>query len=445
MRHIRTWADVPRPSGSARHAEVVDAVQAALELQGMPVTRQADRGLTNLIGGVGEGGVWLVAHSDSVEGAPGAADDGLGLGVIVEAVRALSWDELPPDLHVLITDGEEDGLLGAKLHTRADVPPRLVLNVEARGSGGPAFMFQVAGPEEPLISAFAAAGCRAQTSSLAATVYALLPNDTDFTVFRRAGWWGYDFALIGDPHRYHSAEDTPDNLDPRSIQQVGDCVVGIAREWLGRPLDASTAPRAWLRVPGGTLVMPEWLVRLSALAILLFPRPSRDLWRGALALVGAVVASVAAGVGLLFAAMKLRPDFWERAAEMPGAESWYMYAFVAGFVIAVAAAGGRRVEGWLASLALLGAALAALVPDVGYVFVPSIVAAAALRRFDLGRAVWLPVAAAAAFVAGLTTGPVFAAIYPALTTRALPVLVVVPVLLTGWALTRGRDEPLFWR
>lgn len=444
MEHIRAWADAPRPTGSDRHAEVVDAVEAALVATGMPVVRERGRGLTNLVGGTGEGGVWLVAHSDSVAEAPGAADDGLGLGVVVESVRALAQGGLAPDLHVLITDGEEAGLLGAKLHTRLGGEPdpamtrRLVLNVEARGSGGPAFMFQVAGPEAPLISAFAEAGCAAQTSSLAATVYALLPNDTDFTVFRLAGWSGYDFALIGAPHRYHSPEDTPDNLDPRSVQQVGDCVVGLARQWLGRPLSSTPAPRAWLRVPGGTLVFPEWLVRLSALAILLFPRPTRDAWRGALAMVGAVVAAVIVGIGLLYAAMELRPDFWDRAAEMPGAEPWYIAAFVVGCALATLAAGGRRTEGWLLTTGVLGATLAALVPDVGYLFVPAIVAAAALQRHDAGRPRWALVAGVAALLGGLTTGPVFAAIYPALTTRALPVLAVVPLFLIGWALSRRR-------
>jgi hypothetical protein len=48
----------------------------------------------------------------------------------------------------------------------------------------------------------------------------------------------------------------------------------------------------------------------------------------------------------------------------------------------------------------------------------------------------------AAFAAGLVVAPVLQAIYPALTSRAAPVLAVVPLLLLGWlAPGARRDDP----
>lgn len=219
MGRIRVWSPEPRPTGSEAHEAVVDSLDHDLTSLGFDVQRQTPGALTNLVAsspGAGPEGVWLVAHSDSVAAAPGAADDGLGLGVVLEAARALSVERPPGRLHVLITDGEERGLRGATAFVHdAPAADRLAINIDARGTEGPAYMFQMAGSTPELLSAWRASGCAAEATSLAQTVYDLLPNDTDFTVFRGAGWRGYNFALIGGAWRYHTADDTIANLAPR--------------------------------------------------------------------------------------------------------------------------------------------------------------------------------------------------------------------------------------
>lgn len=452
--HIRAWAQAPRPSGSPAHAAVVDAAEAELRRLGFDVAREETRGLTNLVAsapGVGaDGGVWLVAHSDTVAVSPGAADDGLGLGVAMEAARALSVDGVPPDLHVLLTDGEEEGLLGAESHAAgvagrgALATRRVILNVEARGTEGPAYMFQLAGPSPALLDIWQAAGCSAQATSLARAVYDQLPNDTDFTVFRRAGWWGYDFALIGGASRYHAPEDTPENLDPRSVQQVGDCVVGLARGWLGRTLapHAPDAARVYFQVPGTTVVVPPSLVQVLGLAALfMMPRP-----RGWAALVGlgawllAPVVALAGGLGLYQLAVAVRPDFWDRAAEMVAPGPWYIAAAALGVAVTAGVAWlGGHVElrlrdwedtqlgwGWHAATVALAAVAACAVPTAGYVLVPGAWASVFLAR-GVPRLAVVP-----ALLAGLVVTPVLCAIFPALTMRMLPILAVVPVLTLGW-------------
>lgn len=444
MAHVHAWATAPRPTGSARHAEVLDGVEAALRDTGLDVRRHpfVVDGLAgqNLVaGGGGADGVWLVAHSDSVPEAPGAADDGFGLAVVVEAARALAVDGPPAGLHVLITDAEERGLHGARAEAaRAPGERRLVLNVEARGASGPVYMFQTAGAADRLLAAWTASGCRAQATSLARTVYDLLPNDTDFTIFRRAGWVGYDFALIHDAWRYHSPDDVPAGLDPRSVQQAGDCVVGLARAWLGAALpEPSGAAPVYAQVAGPTVVVPGWAVRAGGLLVLaleLWPGPSRAAGGrglGVLAWLLAAGLSVAAGLGLLAAFPLAWPDFWDRVAEAPGAGPRFGLLLAVGVVVpagvlTLARRWGPAERGWLGVAVGIGAVAALALPAVGYVLLPGAFAAAFALR---GRA-WP--AAAAALIGGVLLVPVLHAIYPALTSRAAPVLVGLPTLLLGF-------------
>ncbi len=83
----------------------------------------------------------MMAHYDSVGAGPGAGDDGSGTAALLEVARALARE---PDarhgLAWLFTDGEEVGLLGAQAFVEQHpLFPRVgvVVNVEARGSGGP--------------------------------------------------------------------------------------------------------------------------------------------------------------------------------------------------------------------------------------------------------------------------------------------------------------------
>jgi len=449
---LAPWATAPRPTGSPAHAAVLDSLSATLTATGFEVRRELspDGRLVNLVAaapGAPVGGVWLTAHSDSVPRGPGAADDGLGLAVVTEAARALSVGGVPAGLHVLITDGEELGLYGAKAHVAADRAAsgegerasRLVLNVEARGTEGPAYMFQTAGTEGELLQAWRESGCRAQATSLAHSIYAVLPNDTDFTIFRRAGWWGYDFALIDGAWRYHTPEDTLANLSPASVQAVGDCVTGLARAWLGRELGLGEpkpeAARVYAQVGGVTVEAPGWAVRLAAALPLLLLRPSRRVLAGA----GAWALALVAAIGLAIFTMAPLAAFWPGFATRP-AEALHPYPLF-GFAVALGlgcAVGAFRalrrfspIGGWLDLAAVGAAATAIFLPAAGYALVPG-AWASALRARGHERA-----AVAAALAAGLLLGPVLLGACVGLTSRMLPVLAVLPLLTVGWLLPRG--------
>ena len=67
------------------------------------------------------------------------------------------------------------------------------------------------------------------TGSSFVAVYRYLPNDSDFSVYCHNGWTGLNFAFIGDAQRYHTADDTLENLDWRSVQHHGENALAISR------------------------------------------------------------------------------------------------------------------------------------------------------------------------------------------------------------------------
>ncbi|HWZ45835.1 MAG TPA: M20/M25/M40 family metallo-hydrolase [Candidatus Saccharimonadales bacterium] len=251
LAHIRAIARVPHTIGSTPNAEASEYLTAQLSALGMNPQVTTAVGIHNgsrvliagktrniiarLSGTANSRAVMLVAHYDSVASGPGAADDAAGVAAILEAVRALArGPQLRNDLIVLVTDGEEAGLLGAEAFVAShpwmnDVG--LVMNFEARGNRGPSLLFETSANNASLIKEFARAAPYPTGSSLFYAFYKLLPNDTDFTVFRLAGTPGLNFAFGGRLEAYHSWLDTADNLDPASLQHHGSYVLSLARHF----------------------------------------------------------------------------------------------------------------------------------------------------------------------------------------------------------------------
>lgn len=181
----------------------------------------------------GEGkAIILMAHYDSVPAGPGASDDESGVATVLETIRALKARGLRSQhpILALLTDGEEAGLLGAAsfLHDpalRARVGA--VINVEARGTRGRSLLFQTSPGDGGLIDLYASHVANYATSSLYAEIYRLLPNDTDLTLFIRAGFPAFNFAFSENVADYHTALDRQENLDPRTLQQHGDNLLGV--------------------------------------------------------------------------------------------------------------------------------------------------------------------------------------------------------------------------
>ena len=231
-----------RPIGTPENARARQYVIDQLQLYGYDVrvqetdARRPDLGLTarvaNVIAvkaGADRNAIGLISHYDSSPEAPGAADDGLGVAVSLEAARVLAArQDRRHTLMVLVTDGEESGLMGAAgLVTDRDVMERLnaYINIEATGSGGNALLFETGPGNGWLVKPWAKSAPHPRGASFALEIYKRLPNDTDFSIFKRHDLPGLNFAAIGDSYAYHTARDTADRLDTDALAKTGENVV----------------------------------------------------------------------------------------------------------------------------------------------------------------------------------------------------------------------------
>lgn len=239
---IEQIAREPHPTGSAANARVRDYLVAELRKLGLTVTtttgtldQRSQVRLDRWAKGAAAGptpfvnivavlpgkdrtlpAVALMAHYDSVWGSPGAADDFAGVASVLETTRALAARGAPArDLVVILTDGEELGLVGARdffAHNPLAGRIGAVINLEARGGGGIASMFQTSRGNGEVAQLYARTVAHPATSSLAAFLYSVLPNDTDLTeALHRGGYAAWNIAFIGRPALYHSPLATPAN------------------------------------------------------------------------------------------------------------------------------------------------------------------------------------------------------------------------------------------
>ncbi|MFW0163323.1 M20/M25/M40 family metallo-hydrolase [Actinomyces sp. SKVG-SVH-4(1)] len=167
----------------------------------------------------------------------GAADDGYGVAAIVETLRALKAEGRQPEnsLKIVITDGEEIGLIGARnemRHHRADYESvDLVLNLEARGTSGPALMFETSPNNRAVAGYFLSHVKQPVAGSLLPSLYARMPNTTDMAAFIPKGFTVLNIAAIGAAEHYHHPTDAPRYVDHSTLQHYGDQVLDLARAW----------------------------------------------------------------------------------------------------------------------------------------------------------------------------------------------------------------------
>lgn len=249
MKHLSVIARAPHPINSAEHDAVRDYILRALretglapqvqritgEEQGFEIEGALENIACRLQGSSQEKAILLVAHYDSVATGPGASDDGVAVAALLETARALkSLPQLKRDIIFLFTDREETHLLGARAFV-AEHPwakdVALVLNFEARGIRGPSIMFETSDQNGWLISHFGQAASHPVANSLSYEIYKRMPNATDFTVFRRAGYSGLNFAFIDGLAYYHTTFDSIQNVEPGSLQQHGDYMLELAKEF----------------------------------------------------------------------------------------------------------------------------------------------------------------------------------------------------------------------
>jgi hypothetical protein len=284
MTDVRAIAAKPHPMGSPEAARVqayllgrMTALGLSPEARPFTLGGKSGQNLLGVLPGADRSApaILLMAHADSTPAGPGAADDGAGVAAVLETLRALKTSgPLKRDVMALITDGEESCLCGSRAFFDSD-PARarvgLIINLEARGNRGRAAMFETHRNAAPMISLLADANALGGASSLMPDIYRALPNDTDLSAALKRGYPGMNFAFFGGVDAYHRPDDTPEALDPASLQHIGEQVLRAAHALAGSAaLPASGPDQVYADVLGGPVLQypafAAWAVLFLALA-----------------------------------------------------------------------------------------------------------------------------------------------------------------------------------
>jgi hypothetical protein len=270
----------------------------------------------------------LNAHYDSTPAGPGAGDDGLGVAVLLEIGSILKATPPPRPVTLLFNEGEEYGLNGAHAFVRTDSLARQVnslINIDNRGNTGPALMHETSDPDAAAISLYASAARRPYATSISTDFARLIPNYTDVTVFKPAGWTLLDYGIIGNETRYHSPGDTIAALDPDSVGHVGSEALAATRAMAANPHpeDIAAGRSVFTDLAGRVLLRMPLPVAILALALLLtigfvLAWRNHGLGKPLLLAAGMVIGGSFAAGFVSFIAGLLRPgDFWRAYPLVP--------------------------------------------------------------------------------------------------------------------------------
>ena len=328
LEQVKNISQKPHFVGSENHDVVANYLVKELQNMGLETSIQegfsfSDWGtltkckniLARIKGSNSDKALLLLSHYDSAPHSfsHGASDAGSGVATILESVRAFTYNKTPHknDIIILFSDAEELGLNGAALfvtqHSWAkDVG--LVLNFEARGSSGPSYMLmETNAGNAGLVKEFAAANAKFPVSnSLLYSIYKMLPNDTDLTVFRKNGnIQGYNFAFIDGHYNYHTAQDDIDHLDKNTLTHQGEYLMPLLNYFSNANLNSTQAtkddvyfsiPFTFISYPFGW-VLPMVIIAFLLLLIILFVGIGKriiigkEIWRGFIPFLGSIIVS----------------------------------------------------------------------------------------------------------------------------------------------------------
>jgi hypothetical protein len=305
----------PRDQAAAAYVaqQLREAGLETVELQ--PFERHGVQGV-NVVGTLrapGDEFVVIGAHHDTVPEAPGAYDDGGGVGILIELARVLAQDtQRSRTLVVVSFDGEEAASLGRGLPSgsRAFVErlgPRArslvaAFAIEMSGwRGGRPVLHPIAyaDPHEAGQSVIAPAwlvraalaGAREAgepyvvgdpwlawlyqpgVRTFRSTFYA---DDLSFLQAGHSGLFTSDSSFFAFYPDYHKASDTADKLDASALERQGRAALGVVRALERAPRGGAREPR-WFAAFGYVIGAP-WLLALGALS--LAPGLSRGLGAG---------------------------------------------------------------------------------------------------------------------------------------------------------------------
>ncbi|KAF8075052.1 hypothetical protein FPV67DRAFT_1475846 [Lyophyllum atratum] len=198
--------------------------------------------LTNIVVRISDGtpegkehAVLVNAHLDSTLPSPGAADDAISVGVMLDCMRVLvntpEWS--PKHAIVFLFNHAEESLQdGSHLFsTQHPIAPtvRAIINLEAAGSTGREILFQAT--SEEMIHAYS------QVPRPFGTIFAndifssgIILSDTDFRQFEQyLNVTGLDMAIVGNSYLYHMRKDLVENIQAGVGQNMAENTLALLR------------------------------------------------------------------------------------------------------------------------------------------------------------------------------------------------------------------------
>ena len=365
LQHIKSIADQPHYVGSPNHKIVGNYLEKELQKLGLQTSIQEGYTLTdwgNLVksrnilarikGQRSGKALLLLSHYDSAphSASHGAADNATGVATILEGVRAFLHNKSTHqnDIIILFSDAEELGLNGAELFVTQNQWAKevgLVLNFEARGTAGPSYMLlEVNDGNAAVIEAFAEAKVSHPVSnSLMYSIYKMLPNDTDLTVFREKGKvQGLNFAFIDDHFNYHTQQDDIAHLDRKSVAHQGSYLMPLLSHFSNADLNLNTnADRNYFNIPFYFVHYPfSWNFTLLLIACVLFLAlvfiglgkrllNGRDIGKGFLKMFGALLTASA----IAYFGWKILLIMYPQYADIQHGFTYNGHSYIAAFIL----------------------------------------------------------------------------------------------------------------
>jgi len=365
LEHIKIIAEKPHYVGSQNHESVANYL--VKELQALGLETKTEEGTTlsdwgNLVhsknilvrikGTAHSKALLLLSHYDSAphSSSHGASDDASGVATILEGVRAFLYSKAPHknDIIILFSDAEELGLNGAALFVTRNPWAKdigLALNFEARGTSGPGYMLmEVNHGNAAMVENFAAANPQYPVSnSLMYSIYKMLPNDTDLTVFREQGKvQGFNFAFIDGHYNYHSAQDDYAHISRNTIAHQGSYLMPLLKYFSNADLTQLDTvedevyfnmpccfvhyPFSWvLPMAIGAFLLLLFLVFIGMGKRLLHPA---EIGKGFLSLLGMLAVAGA----VTFFGWKILLKIYPQYADMLNGFTYNGHAYIAAFV-----------------------------------------------------------------------------------------------------------------
>ncbi|KAF4610913.1 hypothetical protein D9613_007233 [Agrocybe pediades] len=195
-----------------------------------------------------EHAVLVNSHLDSTLPSPGAADDALPVGVMLDCMRVLTetpnWS--PKHAIIFLFNHAEESLqdgshLFSTQHPIASTV-RAVVDLEAAGTTGREILFQAT--SEQMIEAYSHVP-RPYGTIFANDIFSsgIILSDTDFRQFEQyLNVTGLDMAIVGNSYLYHMRKDLVENIEVGAAQHMGENALALLKHLSseGSPLPSLT-------------------------------------------------------------------------------------------------------------------------------------------------------------------------------------------------------------